>query len=123
MTCFQKKLKKIQGRNFPGKGRNIPGKGRNFPVTFFTCLKNQKDAAFTCLKCCGLILVFSFGISALAHCLGWPFMSRQLPSRLFSSATFMEGLGLVKDEVGLDPLDDENDADLAEELKRMQVRG
>ena len=48
-------------------------------------------------------------------------MANQLPSRVFSSSTLMAGLGLVKDETGMDKLDNVEDAELLAELEAMQA--
>ena len=48
-------------------------------------------------------------------------MANQLPSRLFSSSTLMAGLDLVKDEAGMDRLDNIEDADLLAELEAMKA--
>lgn len=49
-------------------------------------------------------------------------MANQLPSRVFSSSTLMAGLGLVKEETGIDKLDNVEDSDLQAELEAMQAR-
>ena len=47
-------------------------------------------------------------------------MSRDLVSREFSSGALQLGISLVKEEVGMDPLDDKTNDELLKELKELE---